>query len=48
MEEEGLADTKGDTSFLCRALVSHGVGIRNLLGWLLLDGEGLTQDVLLV
>lgn len=43
-----MADTKGDTSFLCRALVSHGVGIRNLLGWLLLDGEGLIQDVLLV
>lgn len=43
-----MADTKGDTGFLCRALVSHGVGIRNLLVWLLLGGEGLAQDVLLV
>ena len=44
--EEVLADTKGDTVFLCRALVTHGVGIRNLLVWLLLSREGLAQDVL--
>ena len=46
--QEGFADTKGGTVFLCRALSSLSAGIHNLLVRLLLGGEDLAQDVLLV